>query len=154
MSDALSDYDQRARDARRAVAQAIRSGELVREPCGECGAPAEAHHDAGYEPEHWLVVIWLCRRHHAARHFDMTRQWSAIRAEKMHRWGLRELRLARGMTQAEVAGALGIAQSNIAAVEGRTDIALSTLRAYVEALGGRLELAAVFPEDRYPIAIG
>lgn len=153
MDETLSDYDQQARDARRAVATAIRTGDLERQPCLVCGQPGEAHHHLGYEPEHWLDVEWLCRTHHKARHFALTRQWSAIRAEKTGGFTLKELRLARGLTQLDVARELGIAQGNVSAIEARKDVAYSTLKAYVEALGGRLELTAVIEDERTPIAI-
>lgn len=40
-------------------------GHLVPQPCAECGAKAEKHHpDYG----HPLLVVWLCRGHHLARH--------------------------------------------------------------------------------------
>jgi hypothetical protein len=39
-------------------------------------------------------------------------------------------------------------------LEGRSDVYLSTLRSYVQALGGRLEIAAVFDDERYPVAPG
>jgi len=59
---------------------------------------------------------------------------------------LDELREARHMTQVRMAELLETKQSNISALERRTDMYLSTLRSYVEALGGSLELRAVFPE--------
>ena len=37
---------------------------------------------------------------------------------------------------------------------GRSDIYLSTLRSYVEALGGHLEIAAVFGDERLPVKVG
>jgi hypothetical protein len=56
-------------EAHRAVQRAIRRGELVRLPCADCGAAeTEAHHEHGYEKANWLRVIFLCRRHHSARH--------------------------------------------------------------------------------------
>lgn len=51
--------------AHRVVDRAIRRGELHREPCQICGAPAEAHHESYEEP---LVVMWLCRFHHRRHH--------------------------------------------------------------------------------------
>ena len=64
---------------------------------------------------------------------------------------LRELRERRGATQTSVAGALGTSQANVSKLEARIDderdVYLSTLRAYVEALGGRLQLLAVFPDE-------
>ena len=60
---------------------------------------------------------------------------------------LSRLREARGTTQVELAGTLGVSQSNVSRIERQDDLYLSTLREYVEALGGRLHLAAVFPEQ-------
>lgn len=58
------------RRAHEAVRQALLKGTLVKQPCAECGATAhvDAHHPRGYDPDHWLDVEFLCRRHHAARH--------------------------------------------------------------------------------------
>lgn len=39
-------------------------------------------------------------------------------------------------------------------LERRRELYLSTLREYVEALGGRLELAAVFPDERVRVVVG
>ncbi len=60
---------------------------------------------------------------------------------------LGRLREARGTTQAEVAGALGVTQANVSRIEHQDDLYLSTLREYVEALGGRLQIAAVFDDQ-------
>jgi len=50
------------RRARRAVAQALHDGRLVRQPCEHCGnESAEAHHDDYSQP---LAVRWLCFKHH------------------------------------------------------------------------------------------
>jgi hypothetical protein len=57
---------------------------------------------------------------------------------------LRELRNFAGKTQAEVGEAAGLAQSEVSRIEGRDDALLTTLRRYVEALGGELELVARF----------
>lgn len=67
---------------------------------------------------------------------------------------LQEIRQARGVTQVELARALGTNQPNVSRVERTSDPHLSSLRAYVEALGGRLELAAVFDEERFTITSG
>ncbi len=53
---------------------------------------------------------------------------------------LREVRKAMGKTQATVAKALGIKQENVARIEARGDMLLSTLRGYVQALGGDVHL--------------
>ena len=59
---------------------------------------------------------------------------------------LEEVRKARQMTQAKLAAALGVNQGEVSKIEHRTDIYLSTLAGYVEALGGKLEIRAVFPD--------
>lgn len=57
---------------------------------------------------------------------------------------LREAREATGRTQADVAEKTGMAQGEISRLERRNDFHLSTVRRYVEALGGKLELVARF----------
>lgn len=59
---------------------------------------------------------------------------------------LHELREAAGATQAEVARGLGVSQPYVAKLEKRGDMSLTTLSSYLAALGGRLEVRAVFPE--------
>lgn len=61
---------------------------------------------------------------------------------------LRDLRQAERMTQAQVAERLGGRQVYVSRLERRADMKLSTLRAYVEALGGELQLMVTFPEGR------
>ena len=63
-------------------------------------------------------------------------------AEEM---SLRQLRMAREKTQAQMAEYLGIDQANVSRIEQRTDLLLSTLSNYVEASGGKLRLVAEFP---------
>ena len=65
---------------------------------------------------------------------------------------LRDMRKALEMTQETVAEALGIKQVNVSQMEKRSDLLLSTLRKYVKAMGGELELVARFP-DRKPMKI-
>ncbi len=64
--------------------------------------------------------------------------------------GLRELRMIAGKAQADVATALGIKQPSVSKVENQTDMYVSTLRAYVEAIGGKLELIVRLPERPAP----
>jgi len=59
---------------------------------------------------------------------------------------LREVRAACELTQQELAERLQIDQPNVSRLERRSDVHVSTLADYVAALGGRLELLAVFPE--------
>ncbi len=58
---------------------------------------------------------------------------------------LKALRRARKLTQAQLAERLGVRQATVARFERQDDLLLSTLRSYVEAMGGRLELRVTFP---------
>lgn len=54
--------------SRRAVSNALRAGQLVRQPCEICGsAPTDAHHDS-YRPERQLDIRWLCHVCHVEHH--------------------------------------------------------------------------------------
>jgi DNA-binding XRE family transcriptional regulator len=64
---------------------------------------------------------------------------------------LDELRRARELTQAKLAETLGVNQGEISKIEHRTDLHLSTLSGYVQALGGTLEIRAVFPDGEFRI---
>ena len=61
--------------------------------------------------------------------------------------GLAEVRLRRGLRQVDVATAMGVSQSDISKLESRRDTRLSTLRAYLEAVGAELRTEAVFRDD-------
>lgn len=72
-------------------------------------------------------------------------------AEEM---SLRELRQAHKYTQENIAKALGIGQDGVSRLEKRTDLLLSTLRSYVEAMGGSLSIVAKFPNRQRVIVSG
>lgn len=59
---------------------------------------------------------------------------------------LHELRRARELTQETLAKLLGLSQPTISQIEQQADAYVSTLRRYVEAMGGELEIVARFPE--------
>jgi transcriptional regulator with XRE-family HTH domain len=65
---------------------------------------------------------------------------------------LKDLRQAVERTQEELATALGVGQDTISRLERRSDMLLSTLKRYVEAMGGKLNLIAKFP-NRPPVII-
>jgi DNA-binding XRE family transcriptional regulator len=65
---------------------------------------------------------------------------------------LKDLRLAAEQTQADLAAELGVGQDTISRLEKRSDMLLSTLRHYVESMGGKLELVAQFP-NRPPVIL-
>ena len=66
---------------------------------------------------------------------------------------LQELRQARALSQQELAEVLGLNQATISKLERRTDMYLSSLRRFVEAMGGELEISAKFPEGKVLIQL-
>lgn len=81
-------------------------------------------------------------------------QWIKHRAEelKTEELNLREMRRLRRLTQARLSKKLKIGQEGVSRIEKRTDLYLSTLRSYVEGVGGRLSLVVEFP-DRPPVVL-
>ncbi|WP_165068523.1 XRE family transcriptional regulator [Paludisphaera rhizosphaerae] len=65
---------------------------------------------------------------------------------------LRQLREARRQSQEELAAKLHVQQAAVSKIERRTDVYISTLRKYVEAMGGVLEITAKFP-DQPPVKL-
>jgi len=84
-----------------------------------------------------------------ARRKKVLERARALIAEEM---SLQDLRRARKKTQVHVAKELGIKQENVSRIEKRSDLLISTLSGYVEAMGGKLSLVAEFP-DRPPITL-
>ncbi|MFG1304675.1 XRE family transcriptional regulator [Xanthobacter autotrophicus] len=58
---------------------------------------------------------------------------------------LSELRRVAGKAQVEIASALNVKQPSVSKIEKQTDMYLSTLRSYVEAIGGQLDLIVRLP---------
>lgn len=92
-----------------------------------------------------------------ARHVDEIRRRRPLskdarqRVDKIKRAmqleiSLAELRETRGVSQAAVAEILETSRPNVSRIEKEIDVRLSTLERYVEALGGRLEIHAVFDD--------
>jgi transcriptional regulator with XRE-family HTH domain len=85
---------------------------------------------------------------------DLIADWSPERiarveaeaAAMLREMRLDELRRARLKTQQDMAAALRTSQASVSKLERRTDMYLSTLRRYVQAMGGELEIIARFPE--------
>lgn len=91
-------------------------------------------------------------------------KWSDVRARKFSpdllakidaevdaevlEMNLRELRELTGKTQVEVSATTEMNQPELSRVERRKDHLISTLRRYVNALGGELEVSAVFKNKR------
>jgi transcriptional regulator with XRE-family HTH domain len=65
---------------------------------------------------------------------------------------LKDLRQAVKRTQEELASSLGVGQDTISRLEQRSDMLISTLKRYVQAMGGELDLVARFP-NRPPVVI-
>lgn len=94
----------------------------------------------------------------------MAQKWRDIRRkhlpaveERIHRkvaakgMMLNQLREARQLTQINLAEALHINQGAVSMMEKRTDMYVSTLRNYIEAMGGELKITAEFPDGSIQI---
>jgi transcriptional regulator with XRE-family HTH domain len=85
----------------------------------------------------------------AARRKKIEARAAQIVAEELT---LRELRKAHEKTQTQVGKLLDMSQDEVSRLEHRTDLLLSTLRKYIEGMGGALSLIAEFP-DKDPIKL-
>lgn len=81
---------------------------------------------------------------------------AAAQERSLEELRLYELRHAEAVSQADLAGRLEITQGAVSKFENADDVRISTLRQYLEALGARLELVAVFDDEdrRVPIELG
>ena len=75
------------------------------------------------------------------------------RALKNEVESLRSLREAVGKAQTDIASHLKISQPSVSKIERQADMYLSTLKGYVEAIGGDLELTVRFPKQE-PVRLG
>ncbi len=75
----------------------------------------------------------------------------AKKADLRREMDLAEIRQALALTQATLAEALGVGQAEVSKIEQRTDVFVSTLNRFVQAMGGALEISAVFPDHRVTI---
>jgi transcriptional regulator with XRE-family HTH domain len=72
---------------------------------------------------------------------------AGARTERMlAEMALHELRKARKLSQEELAQACNLKQANVSRMEKQTDMYVSSLRRFIEAMGGRLDIVAHFPE--------
>jgi transcriptional regulator with XRE-family HTH domain len=76
---------------------------------------------------------------------------AAASKQMLAEMALHELRQARQRSQEELARALKVGQPAVAKLERRTDMYVSNLRRYIEALGGSLEITARFPDGSVSI---
>lgn len=79
---------------------------------------------------------------------EETRQYVESAAEAVT---LNQLRQARSLTQANLASVLGVNQGSVSKMEKRTDMYVSTLRSFIQAMGGQLQIKAVFPDGEVEI---
>jgi len=76
-----------------------------------------------------------------------SRARSEAKTKRMiHEMALDELRAARQLTQEHLATLLNVNQSAVSKLERRVDMYVSTLGDFIRAMGGELEIRAVFPE--------
>jgi transcriptional regulator with XRE-family HTH domain len=96
----------------------------------------------------------------------MAKKFSTLTAKKSPEWRervdkrarkllsempLQELRRARHVTQEALAEALETSQPEVSKIERRVDMYVSTLRRFIEAMGGELEVIARFPDGSVKI---
>lgn len=77
----------------------------------------------------------------------VTARAELARHEENYRTTLAQMRNARRLTQTQLASVLGVSQAQVSRIENQADLYLSTLRGYVQAMGG-FELRAVFPDGQ------
>lgn len=90
---------------------------------------------------------------------ELTKDWSPERRDRvkeeaetlLREMRLHELRRARDLTQQDLAKRLNVNQPAVAKLEQRADVYVSSLRHYIEAVGGRLKVVAEFPEGEVAI---
>jgi predicted transcriptional regulator len=92
-----------------------------------------------------MATKWNHLKHKASpeKREELKREALAV----LERSGMGILRTTRHQTQVAVAEQMKIPQSAVSRIERQRDFRLSTLQRYVAALGGRLEVHAVFPDD-------
>ena len=66
-------------------------------------------------------------------------------ADREYAMGLGALRQALGLTQVELAKRLEVTQGNVAQIEKRGDLLVSTLASYLRAVGGEVRIVVQFP---------
>ncbi len=74
-----------------------------------------------------------------------------MKRELLEEMPLHELRRARALTQRDMAKMLKVNQPAVSKLEQRADVYVSSLRSYIEAVGGKLKIVAEFPEGEVAI---
>ena len=78
----------------------------------------------------------------------------ALYEQHLREMPLHELRRARELAQAQLAESMHISQAAVSKIESHADVYVSTVRNFVEAMGGRLEIRAVFADGQYLLQTG
>lgn len=86
----------------------------------------------------------ITRKLPAERRAKIAARSNELIAEEM---ALQHVRKARRLTQKRMAQLLDVGQDSVSRIERRSDLLLSTLRSYVEAMGGSLKLIVEFPDS-------
>ena len=76
---------------------------------------------------------------------------NAMKRELLAEMPLHELRRAKSLTQQDLAKTIRFNQPAIAKLEKRADLYVSSLRSYIEAVGGKLKIVAEFPDGEVAI---
>ena len=82
---------------------------------------------------------------------ERRRRIDGMKQEMLAEMPLHELRRARALTQRDLAETLKVNQPAVSKLEQRTDVYVSSLRSYIEAIGGKLRIVAEFPEGEVAI---
>ncbi len=82
---------------------------------------------------------------------ERRRRIDDIKRELLAEMPLHELRRARALTQRDLAKMLKVNQPAISKLEQQVDMYVSSLRSYIEAVGGQLKIVAEFPEGEISI---
>lgn len=98
------------------------------------------------------TVLSVCRAHPTYGVSNLWRIWIE-RRRRPATASLAELRRRRGITQETVGARLGIHQSDVSKLERRGDLRVSTLRAYLAALGAQASITAHFDDDAVAVEL-
>jgi hypothetical protein len=94
-----------------------------------------------------MASRWKDLKHKASpERRERVRHEALAEYAELERIGVGAIRVARQQTQVAVAEQMHVPQSAVSRLENQSDCLLSTLRKYVGALGGTLEMRAVFPD--------
>jgi DNA-binding XRE family transcriptional regulator len=79
---------------------------------------------------------------------------AALKTSILRDQALEELRHTHEITQQDLGDVMGLSQKRVSQLEHQDDARVSTVRAYIEALGGHLQILAVFDGESIPIKMG